>query len=79
MRCAFLARIISRRWKGGSVQVTAPGASVRITSPRGTVTAPAIADQGVPAGVAWLAREAAADLVDATGAVTVVNVEATGG
>ncbi|HKN40042.1 MAG TPA: molybdopterin-dependent oxidoreductase, partial [Acidimicrobiia bacterium] len=57
----------------------APGASVRITSPRGTVTAPAIADQGVPAGVAWLAREAAADLVDATGAVTVVNVEATGG
>jgi formylmethanofuran dehydrogenase subunit D len=51
------------------------GASVRVTSPRGSVTLPALADSGVPVGVASIPPGAAADLVDAA-AVTAVTVEA---
>ncbi len=53
-------------------------ASVRVTSPRGSVTLPVVADGAVPAGVAWIPSSAAADLIDAA-AVTAVNVEAAGG
>jgi NADH-quinone oxidoreductase subunit G len=54
------------------------GASVRVTSPRGSLTLPAVGDRAVPAGVAWIAAGAAADLVDAAD-VTTVNVEVAGG
>jgi len=52
----------------------AAGASVRATSPRGSVTLPAVADRSVPAGVALIPPGAAGDLIDAS-AVTAVNVE----
>ena len=56
----------------------AAGATVRVTSPRGSVTLPAVADRGVPAGVAVVPPGAAADLVEVSTA-TAVEVEATGG
>jgi anaerobic selenocysteine-containing dehydrogenase len=52
----------------------APGAPVRVTSLRGSVTLPAVADRAVPPGIVWIAAGAAADLIDA-GAVTTVDVE----
>jgi len=52
----------------------ASGAPVRVTSPRGSVTLPAVADRAVPPGVVWIASGAAADLIDA-GAVTTADVE----
>ncbi|MDQ1508152.1 MAG: NADH-quinone oxidoreductase subunit, partial [Actinomycetota bacterium] len=48
-------------------------ASVQVTSPRGSVTLPVVADQAVPAAVAWISPGAAGDLVDAAN-VTTVNV-----
>jgi predicted molibdopterin-dependent oxidoreductase YjgC len=56
----------------------ASGASVRVTSSRGSVTLPVAADKTIPAGVAWMPPGPAADLVDA-GTVTTVNLEAAGG
>jgi predicted molibdopterin-dependent oxidoreductase YjgC len=52
----------------------ASGAPVRVTSARGSVTLPAVADRVVPPGVVAIAPGAAADLIDA-GAVTTVEVE----
>jgi NADH-quinone oxidoreductase chain G len=52
----------------------AAGTSVRVTSPRGSVTLTTAADKAIPAGVAWMPPGAAADLIDAA-AVTVVSVE----
>ncbi|HEV7534428.1 MAG TPA: molybdopterin-dependent oxidoreductase, partial [Acidimicrobiia bacterium] len=54
-------------------------ATAKVTSPRGSVTLPAVADPAVPAGVAWIPPGAAADLVDATTPATTVNVEAAAG
>jgi formylmethanofuran dehydrogenase subunit D len=51
---------------------------VLVTSARGSVTLPAIGDNAVPAGVAWLPQGPAAELIDVA-AVTVVNVEVAGG
>jgi NADH-quinone oxidoreductase subunit G len=56
----------------------ATGASVLVSSPRGSVTLPAVADKGIPAGVAWMPPGAAADLIDAA-AVTVVSLEPANG
>jgi NADH-quinone oxidoreductase subunit G len=56
----------------------AAGASVRVTSPRGSVTLPASADRAVPAGVVWMPPGAAADLIDAA-VVTTVSVEVAAG
>ena len=53
--------------------------SVRVTSPRGSVTLPVFADRSVPPGVAWMPPGAAADLVDVAAAVTTVSVEVAGG
>jgi formylmethanofuran dehydrogenase subunit D len=53
---------------------TAPGAPVRVTSPRGAVTLTASADKGVPPGAVWLPAGEAADLIDIT-AATFVEVE----
>ncbi|HEV3365378.1 MAG TPA: molybdopterin dinucleotide binding domain-containing protein, partial [Acidimicrobiia bacterium] len=50
------------------------GAPLRVTSPRGAVTLPASADEGIPPGVAWMSAGVAADLVDAARA-TFVDVE----
>jgi NADH-quinone oxidoreductase subunit G len=55
------------------------GASVRVTSPRGSVTVPVSADRAVPPGVAWMPPGAAADLVDVAAPVTSVSVEIAGG
>jgi hypothetical protein len=52
----------------------ASGAPVQVTSPRGAVTLPAEADQGIPPGMVWLQAAVAADLIDVASA-TVVNVE----
>jgi NADH-quinone oxidoreductase subunit G len=52
----------------------ASGAPVRVTSPRGAVTLPSSADEGVPPGMAWMPAGAAADLVDAA-RETFVDVE----
>jgi anaerobic selenocysteine-containing dehydrogenase len=57
----------------------AAGASVRVTSPRGSVTLPASANRAVPVGVAWMPPGAAADLVDVAAPVTTVGVEVAGG
>ncbi|HYH50209.1 MAG TPA: NADH-quinone oxidoreductase subunit NuoG [Acidimicrobiia bacterium] len=54
------------------------GAPVRVTSSRGSVTLPAVADNAVPAGVAWMPPGPAAE-VTSVGTVTVVNVETAGG
>ena len=51
------------------------GAPVRVTTPRGELTLPAAADNGVPSGIAWMPAEAAAALIDAATA-TYVTVEA---
>ena len=49
-----------------------------MTSPRGSLTLPAIADEAVPAGVAWIPPGTAADLIDIATATT-VNVEVVAG
>jgi NADH-quinone oxidoreductase subunit G len=54
------------------------GASVRVTSSRGSVTLPVAADKAIPAGVAWMPPGPAADLVEAI-TVTTVTLEAAGG
>jgi formylmethanofuran dehydrogenase subunit D len=59
--------------------VAAAGASVRVTSARGSVTLPVFADRAVPPGVAWMPPGAAADLVDVAAPVTTVSVEVAGG
>jgi NADH-quinone oxidoreductase subunit G len=51
-----------------------PDAPARVTSPRGSVTLPAIGDKTIPAGVVWMPAGTAGDLVDAA-ATTVVTVE----
>jgi formylmethanofuran dehydrogenase subunit D len=56
----------------------ASGASVRVTSARGSVTLPVSADKAIPPGVAWMPPGSAADLIDA-GTVMTVNLEAAGG
>jgi NADH-quinone oxidoreductase subunit G len=57
-----------------------PGAGVRVSSSRGTLTVPALPDVGVPKGTAVLPFNqpgaSAADLIDATAPVTDVRVEA---
>ncbi|HYT38206.1 MAG TPA: molybdopterin-dependent oxidoreductase, partial [Acidimicrobiia bacterium] len=53
-------------------------ASVRVTSPRGSVTLPAIGDRAVPPGVAWMPPGPAGDLVDVASPTT-VSVEVAGG
>jgi NADH-quinone oxidoreductase subunit G len=52
----------------------AAGASVRITSSRGSVTLPVAADRAVPEGVAWMSCGAAGDLIDVA-SVMAVTVE----
>ena len=52
----------------------APGAPLTVTSPGGSITLPAQADKGIPAGMVWIPAGAAADLV-AGGATTRVSVE----
>ena len=52
----------------------APDAPARVTSPRGSVTLPAIGDKAIPAGVVWMSAGPAADLADAA-AATAVTVE----
>jgi len=53
----------------------APGAPLRVTSPRGAITVTADADKAVPPGIVWLPAGEAADLIDVA-KPTFVTVEA---